>query len=420
MEAETLFRKADQLRRGLAARRDRSKSLDVLGDPESRAQLQELLNLCSSLLVDHTDFALSKEVETSILWNFCVRDTVARLRKQQQPQVSVMSTLGWFLESCSGFYLMLLGKLAPRDVHSAMGPHRHAAPIGSPDAYLLQHCLVHIGDIARYKNRMQQARVYYLNAIESAPTYGQAYNQLALLEVSKGNGGDRLSAVFYYIRSIAVDHPFPVAAPNLTKMFQMVLQSAEGVGPISSTEGLTAAFLRFHSMLHLANTDYVAAFELCGKLNEAMTTLSATGSMPELVLVKMVAIMIFGAEDKLAQVGKDPSQIQKTDLAVRGLMSELLAGFLNALLLPVYTSKQGDSLLEYFGLPAVKLLLAWIASRPAILDEHGFSKRRHIWPTLCKMLNELQSIIVATKDDEEMERQVLICRLQLLNIQSDQ
>ncbi len=45
---------------------------------------------------------------------------------------------------------------------------------------------------------------------------GQPYNQQAILEAAKGN---KLSTVFYYIRSIAVKHPFPVASTNLEKFY---------------------------------------------------------------------------------------------------------------------------------------------------------------------------------------------------------
>jgi len=48
---------------------------------------------------------------------------------------------------------------------------------------------------------------------------GQPYNQLAILEAAKGN---KLSTVFYYVRSIAVKHPFPVAATNLAKLYTKI------------------------------------------------------------------------------------------------------------------------------------------------------------------------------------------------------
>jgi len=48
---------------------------------------------------------------------------------------------------------------------------------------------------------------------------GQPYNQLAILEAAKGN---KLSTVFYYVRSVAVKHPFPVAATNLEKLYTKI------------------------------------------------------------------------------------------------------------------------------------------------------------------------------------------------------
>lgn len=50
-------------------------------------------------------------------------------------------------------------------------------------------------------------------AVGVGPWSGQPYNQLALLGA---NNPDRLSTVFYYVRSIAVAHPFHNALTNLT------------------------------------------------------------------------------------------------------------------------------------------------------------------------------------------------------------
>lgn len=52
---------------------------------------------------------------------------------------------------------------------------------------------------------------------------GQPYNQLAILEAAKGN---KLSTVFYYVRSIAVKHPFPVASTNLEKFFNKLVRDS--------------------------------------------------------------------------------------------------------------------------------------------------------------------------------------------------
>ena len=50
---------------------------------------------------------------------------------------------------------------------------------------------------------------------------GQPYNQLAILEVNRNN---KLSSVFYYVRSLAVRHPFPVAATNLEKFYTKLIK----------------------------------------------------------------------------------------------------------------------------------------------------------------------------------------------------
>ena len=51
------------------------------------------------------------------------------------------------------------------------------------------------------------------------PYNGQPYNQLAILEAARAN---KLATVFYYVRSIAVKHPFPVASLNLEKFYNKI------------------------------------------------------------------------------------------------------------------------------------------------------------------------------------------------------
>lgn len=48
------------------------------------------------------------------------------------------------------------------------------------------------------------------------------------------------------------------------------------------------------------------------------------------------------------------SQLTADEKLIKTLLTELIAGSLNAFLLPIYTYKQEDSLLQYFALPASK------------------------------------------------------------------
>lgn len=73
---------------------------------------------------------------------------------------------------------------------------------------------------ARYRNDTDQAHMYYNHAVTLIPTNGQPYNQLAIVSASKS---DQLSMAFYYIRSIAVKHPFPAALTNLQSTFSKLV-----------------------------------------------------------------------------------------------------------------------------------------------------------------------------------------------------
>ena len=73
---------------------------------------------------------------------------------------------------------------------------------------------------ARYRNETNQSESYYLQAAHLVPSNGQPYNQLAIVAASKA---DQLAMTFYYIRSIAVKHPFPAAATNLQTTFSKLV-----------------------------------------------------------------------------------------------------------------------------------------------------------------------------------------------------
>ena len=76
---------------------------------------------------------------------------------------------------------------------------------------------------------------------------------------------------------------------------------------------------------------------------------------------------------------------------MRSLLIETLASMLNAFLLPVYTLKVDlDSLASHFTLPAAKIILRYLLLNTESLAESSFQRRMQIWPSLCKLLNELK------------------------------
>ena len=50
----------------------------------------------------------------------------------------------------------------------------------------------------------------------------------------------------------------------------------------------------------------------------------------------------------------EDNQLASDDKLIKTLLTELIVGSLNAFLLPIYTYKQEDCLLQYFALPASK------------------------------------------------------------------
>ena len=104
------------------------------------------------------------------------------------------------------------------------------------------------------------------------------------------------------------------------------------------------------------------------------------------------------------EVEGTPAAACEDEREVVALACEAIAGMLSAFLLPVYTLKQGTSLLDYFALPVTKIILDWIVLNPKVLEEKGFLKRPQIWPSLCRVLNNLSELLVVQEVSENSLR----------------
>lgn len=215
---------------------------------------------------------------------------------------------------------------------------------------------MHLGDIARYRNESKQAESFYRHAVSLSPTSGQPYNQLALLEASRG---DKLGTVFHYARSVAVKHPFPVATANLAKTLSSALNdktfNIEGKTKLNSQEYI-AVFLKLHGIIHNFG-DLKLASAYSKLLTETLTALVATESFSSWMLIQMLAINLYALQyvtgvstDNIETLKNE--QLTNDEKLVRNCILDLIAGTLSALLLPVYTIK--NSIIEYFALPSSK------------------------------------------------------------------
>eukprot|EP00095_Tigriopus_kingsejongensis_P007624 maker-scaffold995_size72343-snap-gene-0.17 protein:Tk07624 transcript:maker-scaffold995_size72343-snap-gene-0.17-mRNA-1 annotation:"protein smg7" len=407
-----LFHKAEEIRSFF------SKKRNVFFDGSLWTDHQELLNLYKTILLRDLNYALDKKVEVD-LWNVCFRDYIAFLQNagrergnfQKLKAAETHQVLIWFTHLGSGFFTVLLEELRPLlaadlpnlrtgcELHPSSAfevqPKLAKADLQS-HVYLLQYCLIHLGDLARYRKELWDAEHFYRQAIQMAPNSGQGYNQVALL---LGNRGDTLASAFYYVRALALKHPFTVAASNIGKLLSQLKEALPYKDVNVNSQSFPTYVLKFHSYLHSA-VHLKTAAKYCHLLNASLTCLIATESMKWDDTFKVLVINIFFIHEALE--GKDDGTTKtKDEQKVLELLLELQAGMFNDFLLPVYTLTDGDALLNYCALPAIKILLQWICVCPEALESKAFLKRLQIWPSLCRMLNQLTSLTAKSVTDLE-------------------
>lgn len=391
-----------------------TRKCDLLNDLEAWTDQQQLQTIYHQVLVLDLEYALDKKVEQE-LWTLGFKNHISTLQEQARDKknprrAEAQALLSWCLEAASGFYLTLLQELCStydldlpfrKSVISfgKLKSHNFNEPSNIPQSssclYICQYCLIHLGDIARYRNEKQQAESFYKHAILVSPFSGHPYNQLALLEASEG---DKLSTVFYYVRGIALKSPFPAASTNLSRTLAASLDKDEPMfemQPKMTVNEFIRVFLRAHSLLH-TDYDLIQARICVESITAALTALIATQSFTTDSLVKMTVINLYALKHTVGDDVMKCEDLTEDERQVRALILDLLAGSLSAFLLPVYTLKADQSILSYYALPAIRLILMWIQKEPQVLTDPVFAKRLQIWPGCCKLLNTLQNHI---KDD---------------------
>ena len=415
-ESLQLIKRAEDLTRIVSSRKD------LYGDKEAWTSHQELAGLYRRLLVTDLEYSLDKKVEQE-LWNICFKNYISHLQakardKRNPTRSDSQMMLSWFLENASGFYVLLLEEVKqtynldipflqsgdPYGIWSHLPKPNQTASITKPSTtschYVCQYCLVHLGDIARYRSQTRQAETFYRHAISLAPGSGQPYNQIAILEASRGN---RLATVYFYVRAVCLRYPFPAATTNLSKMLSKLGGVIDGAPDKDRSARVTQhtfipLFLRMHGLLHHAQK-LRQAVKMNLLLAESLTSLVVSESLSTWQLLQVTAVNMWAWHQALP---RNDHQLAKEEKLVAGVVANCQAAILTACLLPVYTLKKGPQLLDYFALPAARLLLEWIVSHPFVLKERGFTTRPQIWPGLARLLNEIQPL-VADFDPSELK-----------------
>ncbi|NWI63522.1 SMG7 protein, partial [Todus mexicanus] len=378
-----------------------------LGPAEVWTSRQALQDLYQKMLVTDLEYALDKKVEQD-LWNHAFKNQITTLQGQAKNRANpnrseVQANLSLFLEAASGFYTQLLQELCtvfnvdlPCRVKSSQlgiisNKQTHTSAIVKPQSsscsYICQHCLVHLGDIARYRNQTSQAESYYRHAAQLVPSNGQPYNQLAILASSKG---DHLTTIFYYCRSIAVKFPFPAASTNLQKALSKALESRDEVKTRWSVSDFIKAFIKFHGHVYLSKS-LEKLSPLREKLEEQFKRLLFHKAFNSQQLVHITVINLFQLHHlrDFSNETEQHSYSQDEQLCWTQLLA-LFMSFLGVLCkCPLQNDYQEDSGAAY-PLPAVKVSMDWLKLRPSVFQEAVVDERRYIWPWLISLLNSFQ------------------------------
>ncbi|XP_016392085.1 protein SMG7-like [Sinocyclocheilus rhinocerous] len=396
---------AQYLRQAEALKADMTDS--KLGAAEVWTSRQALQDLYQKMLVTDLEYALDKKVEQD-LWNHAFKNQITTLQSQAKNRANpnrseVQANLSLFLEAASGFYTQLLQELCtvfnvdlPCRVKSSQlgiisnkqsSTSAIVKPQPSSCSYICQHCLVHLGDVARYRNQTSQAESYYRHAAQLVPSNGQPYNQLAILASSKG---DHLTTIFYYCRSIAVKFPFPAASTNLQKALSKALESRDEVKTKWSVSDFIKAFIKFHGHVYLCKSlDKLNT--LREKLEEQFQRLILQKAFSSQQLVHITVINLFELHHlrDLSNEADEHSYSSDEQISWIQLLG-LFMSFLGVMLSRALLNKNREEIMGECPLPAIKVSLDWLRLRPSVFNESAMDKRQYIWPWLVSILNSFQ------------------------------
>ncbi|CDQ68499.1 unnamed protein product [Oncorhynchus mykiss] len=379
-----------------------------LGGAEVWTSRQALQDLYQKMLVTDLEYALDKKVEQD-LWNHAFKNQITTLQSQAKNRANpnrseVQANLSLFLEAASGFYTQLLQELCtvfnvdlPCRVKSSQlgiisNKQTNASTIVKPQpsscSYICQHCLVHLGDIARYRNQTSQAESYYRHAAQLVPSNGQPYNQLAILASSKG---DHLTTIFYYCRSIAVKFPFPAASTNLQKALTKAIESHDEVKTKWSMSDFIKAFIKFHGHVYLSKS-LEKLNNLREKLEEQFQRLIRQKAFSSQQLVHITIINLFELHHLRDFGNEADDQSFSSDEQIGWFqLLGLFMSFLGIMCSQALLNKnRGEEIMGECPLPAIKVSLDWLKLRSTVFQDSAVNKRQYVWPWLVSILNSFQ------------------------------
>ncbi|XP_060810249.1 nonsense-mediated mRNA decay factor SMG7 [Amyelois transitella] len=407
--AVQMLREADELKEKILKFKSGTSMLQERSLWASQQQLQKVYQ---KVLVLDLDYALDKKVEQD-LWNIGFKQQIealqAIIKDRKNPLRSEgQAMLTWVLQAAAGFYLCLLHQICTTfkldlpfrrrasllGLVEGWGAEPGAAPPPAAAQYICQHCLVHLGDLARYRQQLRQAHTFYRHALMVSAHSGQPYNQLALVWWRLGA---RLRALYWHVRSVLVRAPFPPARANLARTLRAAAAAAAGqtkdlpvLPGLTSREAQSAAtpqrldaesyVAEMIRAVHLIHTveDLDTATAIVNNLNSFLTPLVGTQSFEPDTLIQMACVLIWLVHSCTEDLKLDTAELSADEARGAALAQSLCANSVLALALSAYSTPSKKTYLA-----ALKVWASWLTAAPAALRWRAW-RAPALWPALAR------------------------------------
>ncbi|XP_045505856.1 uncharacterized protein LOC123702212 [Colias croceus] len=427
--AAQVLREADDLKQKVIKCHN---GTSMLQDRSLWATQQQLQKAYQKVLTLDLDYALEKKVEQD-LWNVGFKQQIEALQaiskdRKNAQRSEAQGMLSWVLQAAAGFYLCLLHQICTT-YKLDLPFRRRASLVGAVEGweptagitlnntagvaaarYACQHCLVHLGDLARYRQQLRVAHTFYRHALAVSAHSGQPYNQLALVAWRRGR---RLAAVYWHVRSLLVRAPFPPAPANLARtLAAAACRDGKDASPLPVLTGVSESKSPTVSKSRLDSHSYVgellralhylhtvdqleSASELVNTLNSSLSPLIATDSFDSLTLIKMACVIIWIVHSTTEDLSLETNALSEGEATAAQLAGSLAAATVLALLLPAYTAERPPAK----ALPTLKIFLQWIVCNPKVVKSSAWKSRPQIWAALAHVFNKLAET-ASLRDDK--------------------
>jgi hypothetical protein len=237
------------------------------------------------------------------------------------------------------------------------------------------NALCHLGDLARYRSQalskgtFEHAFTYYTAAFNIQPSSGVPLNQLGNIAYSKE---DIFSGVYYFVRSLSVDKPFPNGNDNLRIVLKKLMRIKDNTLDQTYIEGVldTKVKVTLMRLLQLYSTFYVPSKstkspELAQIIQEELTDelfeLAKEGTVSEESFVKLGIISV-SFPWLLEQ--RDGTNSASSDTGL-GLTLKIFEKILSATLYVFATKSEEDEAFKRL-LPVLRIYFDWLHKLPVM------------------------------------------------------